>query len=402
MRIGMMADVYKPYISGVTNHIELVKKHLETAGHDVYLFTFGDKNYLDYEKNVIRTSGISIDIPSLETGISLNIRYDRYARDLLTSMDIVHVHHPFISMILALRYCKPLGIPIVFTSHTRYDLYYQAYLPMLPENLGHNLLQAYFPAFCKSCDLVIAPSKGMREVLRTLGVDADIEIVPNGIDLEFIRSRLQIFRKEDFGIDDDETVLVYVGRLGPEKNGGFLLKSFAKALESYENGRLLIIGDGLDRKRLERQTKKLGIDSKVNFMGSVPYEDVPGYLGVADAFVTASVTEVHPLTLIEGMAAGLPVLGIKSPGIEDIIEDGETGYLVREDFSEFSIKLLQLLSDYDARKYMGENAYARAEKHSFKHTSTQLLAHYEELVGRIKKEPSEVSRIEKIKERLRL
>jgi glycosyltransferase involved in cell wall biosynthesis len=402
MRIGMMADVYKPHISGVTIHIELVKKHLESAGHEVFLFTFENKNYLDYEENVIRTSGLSIDIPSMEAGISLNIRYDRYARDLLASMDIVHAHHPFISGILALRYCKPLGIPIVFTNHTRYDLYYQAYLPMLPENLGYNLMQVYFPFFFKSCDLVIAPSKGIRDILRELGVNADMEIVPNGIDLDFVRSRMGTFRKGDLGFEEDETVLVYVGRLGPEKNVAFLLRAFAKALDSYEKGRLLIVGDGLDRKRLEKQAKQLGIESIVKFTGIVPYEEVPGYLGIADAFVTASVTEVHPLTLIEGMAAGLPILGIKSPGIEDIIEGGETGYLVRDDFSEFTSKLLRLLSDHKARKDMGGRAYERAEKYSIKQTSKKLLAHYEDLVRRAKDEPTKGGRMDKLKERLHL
>ena len=402
MRIGMMADLYKPHISGVTNHIELVKKHLNSAGHEVYLFTFGNKDYLDYEENVIRTSGLSFDIPSMEPGISINVRYDRYARDLLASMDIVHAHHPFVSGILAMRYCKPLGIPIVFTSHTRYDLYYQAYLPMLPENLGHNLMQAYFQFFCKSCDLVIAPSNGMWEVLRELGLDAKIEIVPNGIDLEFIRSRRVMIRKEELGFEEDETVLIYVGRLGPEKNVAFLLGAFAKAIESFAKGRLLIVGDGIDRKRLEKQAKQSGIDSKVKFTGAVPYEEIPGYLGLADAFVTASVTEVHPLTLIEGMAAGLPILGIKSPGIEDIIEEEETGYLVSDDISEFTDKLLQLLSDHKARKYMGDTAFERVEKYSIEKTSKMLVAQYEVLVSRAKRKPNEGGRMEKLKERLHL
>jgi glycosyltransferase involved in cell wall biosynthesis len=338
----------------------------------------------------------------METGINLNIRYDRYARDLLASMDIVHAHHPFISGILAMRYCKPVGIPIVFTSHTRYDLYSQAYLPILPENLGHNLMQAYFSFFCKSCDLVIAPSKGMWEVLQELGVDAKMEIVPNGIDLEFIRTRKGKIGREELGFGEDEIVLIYVGRLGPEKNVAFLLRAFAKALESYAKGRLLLVGDGIDRKRLEKQAKQSGIYSKVKFTGAVPYEEIPGYLGLADAFVTASVTEVHPLTLMEGAAAGLPILGIQSPGVEDIIEEGETGYLVHDDFSEFTEKLLQLLNDHKARKCMGATAFERAEKYSIEQTSKKLIAQYEILVGRAKSKPIEGGRMDKLKERLHL
>ena len=212
MRIGMMADIYKPYVSGVTIHIEMIKKYLESSGHTVYIFTFGDDDYVDNEENVIRSAGLSIDLPAYEGGLQINLKYDRYARELLGSMDIVHTHHPFISGMLAMRYCKPRGIPIVFTNHTRYDLYYQAYLPMLPENLGENLLQVYYPYFFKSCELVIVPSKGMQEVLQGLGVETDMAIVPNGIDLEFIRSRSSLMSRAELDLEEDETVMIYVGR----------------------------------------------------------------------------------------------------------------------------------------------------------------------------------------------
>ena len=140
MRIGMMVDVYKPYISGVTNHVELSKQYMESQGHEVFVFTFGDNDYADQEDNIIRSPGLSFDLPAVEGGVTLNLRYDRFSRGLLKTMDVVHTHHPFISGMLALRYCKPNNIPILFTTHTRYDLYYQAYLPMFPENLGELML----------------------------------------------------------------------------------------------------------------------------------------------------------------------------------------------------------------------------------------------------------------------
>jgi glycosyltransferase involved in cell wall biosynthesis len=97
MRIGMMVDVYKPYISGVTNYIVLNKRHLERAGHDVYVFTFGNIEYEDDEPRVIRSPGL----PLADTGFYLSLRYSREAKKLLQSMDVVHVHHPFLSGRLA-------------------------------------------------------------------------------------------------------------------------------------------------------------------------------------------------------------------------------------------------------------------------------------------------------------
>jgi hypothetical protein len=79
MRIGMMADIYKTQVSGVTNTIALIKRWLEKEGHEVFIFTFGDDEVIDSEKNIIRTTGV----PVVDTGIYLNLRYNRQARHLL-------------------------------------------------------------------------------------------------------------------------------------------------------------------------------------------------------------------------------------------------------------------------------------------------------------------------------
>ena len=157
MRIGMMTDVYKPHVSGITNYISLNKEYIEKAGHEVFIFTFGDLDYKDDEQRVVRSPGL----PLTDTGYYLSFRYSRRAKALLQTMDLVHVHHPFLSGRLALNYCRPLRIPIVFTNHTRYDLYAQAYLPLLPEEFSDTFLQSYMPTFCQAVDLVISPSAGM-------------------------------------------------------------------------------------------------------------------------------------------------------------------------------------------------------------------------------------------------
>ena len=93
MRIGMMADVYKPHVSGVTNYISLNKEYLENAGHEVFVFTFGDEDYHDEETNIIRSPGL----PLVDTGYYLSLRHNQQAQKQLRKMDVVHVHHPFLS-----------------------------------------------------------------------------------------------------------------------------------------------------------------------------------------------------------------------------------------------------------------------------------------------------------------
>ncbi len=373
MRIGMMADLYKPHVSGVTNYIALNKAYLEENGHEVFVFTFGDENIKDDEANIIRSPGL----PLLDTGFYINLSYNRDARKLLYSMDVVHVHHPFLSGSLALRYCRPRGIPIVYTNHTRYDLYAQAYVPILGDLISETTMTTYLPVFCRLCDLVIAPSPGLRDVLMRFGIDSPIAVVPNGVDLQPFRNPPRPMERSEFGFGPNDIVLIYVGRLGPEKNLIFLLRSFAGAAKAYDNLALLLVGDGPERDNLEDRAQHMGIDDRVFFTGMIPYEKLPSYLSMADAFVTASITEVHPLSVIEAMAAGLPVLGIKSPGIGDTVENGVTGLLTEEEeLAMFTAKMVRLVTEHQQRKEMGQRARQAAENYAIERTNMMMQEKY--------------------------
>ncbi|MBV6394981.1 MAG: Alpha-monoglucosyldiacylglycerol synthase [Anaerolineales bacterium] len=376
MRIGMMADAYKPHISGITNYIDLNKRHLERAGHEVFVFTFGDLEHQDGEPRVIRSPGL----PLQDTGYYLSFRYSREAKRLLQTMDILHVHHPFLSGRLALRYARPLQIPIVFTNHTRYDLYAQAYLPMMPEEISDGLLKAYMPSFCAAVDLVIAPSAGMEKILRQLEVESPIEVVPNGVELDRYLNA-QPLPRADFGFAEQDILFVYVGRLAPEKNMELLLRAFHAVAESFDHARLLILGDGPAREELETLASELGLSERARFAGMIPYDALPAHLAMCDVFATASVTEVHPLSVIEAMGAGLPVLGIHSPGVSDTVVDGVTGFLSNEDTAAFAVKMTRLVMDSGLRKRMGAASREESTKYAIERTTRMMLRYYETLVS---------------------
>jgi glycosyltransferase involved in cell wall biosynthesis len=376
MRIGMMADYYKPQISGVTNYIALNKKQLEAMGHEVFVFTIGDDNYEDDEDNIIRSPGL----PIRDTGYYFNLRYKPSARALLRTMDVVHVHHPFLSGNLALNYCRRRGIPVVFTNHTRYDLYSKAYLPKLPDVISETALKAFLPSFCKSCDLVISPSPGMRDVLQHLGVEANVEVIPNGVDIKPFEKPDPLDRGE-FGYDPEHVVLVYTGRLGPEKNLVFLLRAFAGTYQAYDHARLMLIGDGPEMDNLQDRVRHMRIQEVVKFVGFTPYDQVPGYLAMANGFTTASVTETFGLSIVEAMAVGLPVLGISSPGVGDIVQDGETGFIIhKEDLAAYTAMMVRLVVDKDWRERMGDNARQVAKIYAIENTCQLLLDKYQEVV----------------------
>jgi len=377
----MMTDAYKPYVSGVTTYIDLNKRTLEAAGHEVYVFTFGDVDHDDGESRVIRSPGL----PLADTGIYLSLRYRTAAKKFLQSMDVVHVHHPFLSGRLALHYCRRKQIPIVFTNHTRYDLYAQARLPRMPEEVSLGLLQAYMPDYCEAVSLVISPSEGMKRILREFKVESHIEVVPNGTDLKPFRKAKRIPRSE-FGFSKDATILVYAGRIAPEKNLGFLLQAFAGVAHTIPNVYLLIVGGG--QKEHEEESKSLAgtlqIEDRVRFTGMVAQNKLPSYLAMGDAFVTASVTEVHPFSVIEAMAAGLPVVGIDSPGVGDSITDGVSGLLATEDMASYTAKLTYLCLHKDLQKKFGAEALKASEQYSIDRTTKIMLGHYNRLIQNTK------------------
>jgi glycosyltransferase involved in cell wall biosynthesis len=251
----------------------------------------------------------------------------------------------------------------------------------MPEALGDAFMRAFLPPFCRSCDLVIAPSAGLREVLIRLGVDAPIEVVPNGVDIDPFRSPEKKISRQQLGFDPTDVVLTYMGRLGPEKNLVFLLKAFAGLAKTFDQVKLLVIGDGPERDNMTDRARYMGIADRVTFTGMIPYQELPSFLIIADAFVTASVTEVHPLSVIEAMAAGLPVVGIKSPGVSDTVEDGVTGLLApEEDMAVFTAKLTRMVLDGESRKLMSQRARVAVETYSIKRTTELMIGHYQRLI----------------------
>ncbi|MEW6403308.1 MAG: glycosyltransferase [Chloroflexota bacterium] len=373
----MMADTYKPHMSGITNYIDLNKRYLEKAGHDVFVFTFGDLDYQDDELRVMRNPGLKL----ADTGFYLSLRYSRAAKKLLQTMDVVHVHHPFLSGRLALRYLRPLRIPVIFTNHTRYDLYAQAYLPMMPEEVSVGLLQTYMPPFCQAVDLVIAPSPGMKKVLRELNVESPIEVVPNGVEMDRYM-KAEPLPRADFSYAQDDVLLVFSGRVAPEKNLEFLLRSFSGVAHAIPNVQLLILGNG--QKQYEEEIRnlvgELGMDQRVHFTGRVEYNHLPAYLAMCDAFVTASVSEVHPLSVIEAMGAGLPVMGIESVGVGDTVEDCVTGFLSTHELAAFTAKLTRLCLDRELRAQMSNAAREASSTYAIERTTKFMLKHYQRLV----------------------
>jgi glycosyltransferase involved in cell wall biosynthesis len=376
MRIALFSDVYKPVINGVVNHVALLKKHFELLGEQVWLFVPGTPAVENDEKNVIRIPGI----PIADTGYHLSVAVDQRSRDLLKQMDVIHVHHPFLSGTFGLSFSRRYNLPLIFTNHTRYDLYVQQYLPRLPDAISDTALQAFFQIFSQRCMAMIAPSESMAAVMREWGIQSQIVVIPNGVELEQFTNPEGKICRADLQIKEDAVVAIFIGRMSGEKSVDRLLTIFATLFVEEPRLHLLIVGGGPYEEEYRRLAHRLQIDDQVTFTGKVAYTSVADYLALADFFVSASVTEVHPLTFIEAAATGLPAVGIASPGVQEIILNGETGYTAADNDLSFGLRVLRMAQDEERRRQMGQAALAHSSHFAAHINARRTLNLYRDVV----------------------
>lgn len=381
MRIGMFADMYKPHISGVTNYISLYKSRFEELGHEVFVFTFGDRSYNDNEPNVIRSPAI----PWGKTGWQMGLVLSAEAKRLIPTIEVAHVHHPFLSGQIALRKCDTDRVPVVFTNHSRYDIFADTYAGFVPRFVKTVLLQKYLNSFASSVDMYLAPSAGIQKWLAEWGITDRAVVHNNAIDTAPFINPCNPRSRSEFGWSSNDIVFCHLGRLGPEKNVDVLVESFIKLAAGTPSARLLVIGDGPMRKSMEKSLTAHSLSDKVHFTGPAAYSEVPGLLRAADVFVITSIAETFPLVVMEALATQLPAVGVRSPGVGEVIDDSVTGLLAENSVSDFTSKLTQLAENSAMRLQMKEAAALAASNFDIRPMADRLLSYYEELVIRKRK-----------------
>jgi glycosyltransferase involved in cell wall biosynthesis len=143
-----------------------------------------------------------------------------------------------------------------------------------------------------------------------------------------------------------------VAALRPEKNHELFLHLARRVIEQLPTARFLVVGDGPRRKELERCAAELGAERQINFLGM--REDVPRLLAAMDVFVLTSHVEANPVSILEAMSAGRPVVATNVGSIHEAVEEGRTGFLVPPgDVARLSDRVLELLRNRQLRRSMG-------------------------------------------------
>jgi glycosyltransferase involved in cell wall biosynthesis len=179
----------------------------------------------------------------------------------------------------------------------------------------------------------------------------------SGFKLEpFLEAKNDLALREKLGIPADAFVIGKIARLFKLKGHDDLLTAFQKLLPQYPNARLLLVGDGSLRPHLENRTREMNLADKIIFTGLVPPNEVPRYVGIMDCLAHLSSREALSRALPQALAASKPVVAYDFDGADEICLENETGFLIRTgDVATVAQKLLQLASDAELRKRLGQN-----------------------------------------------
>lgn len=346
MNIALFTDCYTPIKNGVVTSVVQLKEGLEEKGHNVVVITVEVPNYDERDKNVFR-------LPSVKAGMGSEQRFAFFNQGAINRLlrmreiELVHSHTEFSVGLSAKWAAKKLKIPHIHTTHTMWEDYRHYILngKLLTSNMTRRILKT----FLKNVYAIVAPSIKAKDYYKVLTPSIPIQIVNNGINVEKFKvsniteNELTHLRKQ-FGLKKKDKILIFVGRLGKEKRVMELLMTIGKLIKKRPNVKMLFVGNGPDYDVLIDKTKEIGLEKEIIFTGFVNWELVYRLYSIANIFITASLSEVQPMTLIESAMCGLALIVRKDLSYMDLVKDGVNGFLVDND-EDISVKVEELLDD---------------------------------------------------------
>jgi len=375
LHIAHFTNTYFPVMSGVVRSISTFRQAQEKLGHNVFVFGQDAPGHVDTEPFVFRYPSLNIPIRNYPATIPVSPYID-WVLPIL-KLDIIHAHHPSPMGTAASDKAEKLGIPLVFTHHTRYQDY--ANSMGLPEDMVRELIERQLADYMQKCQHIIVPSMSIKQMVEeTYGIRERVTVIPTGIDLQPYQEADGRPVRQKQGWTSDQRVVISVGRLAPEKNFTTLIEAMAIVIQKHPHVRLALIGDGPDKSSLEKLARKLNIANSVDFIGRIPFEDIPSYLKAADFFAFASVTETQGLVTMEAMAADLPVVAVDASGTSDIVEHEKDGLLTPNTSQDLAAGLDRLLQDEDQAQRLRQEAKAKANSFETLTVTKKMIAVYEQ------------------------
>ncbi|MBK6792296.1 MAG: glycosyltransferase [Anaerolineales bacterium] len=364
LRIGLFTDTYAPQVNGVSVSLQMISEGLKKRGHQVTIFAPRFPGYKDDEPNVMRLPSLKyLNNPPIYVAVLGTPRSTwKLTRE---HFDVLHAHSPASVGLLAYLTASTKRLPLIYTYHTSITDYTH-YIKFIG---GTGLIKRAAGWFSKAStdlgDQIVVPSPKFQRLLLTQKVKQPITVIPNGIDLSMFKTaRNPGSLRKRLGIASDAPIMLTVGRMDPEKRLEFIVEAFDLIADRVPNAHLVFAGDGGSRKDVEARAAATHAKDRIHFLGMVNRAELPDIFHDADVFLSASTTEVHPISVIEAIASGLPMVAVQDEAFEGMIDHGLNGYLVPLDVNVYANTLADLLPDRERLKTFGVHSTKLSEKYS--------------------------------------
>lgn len=359
MKVLFISDVYFPRVNGVSTSIKTFMEQLVGLGHQVDLIAPDYGIDTDNKRHIKRVSARSIYFDPEDRLMKYGKAIQLLPELKKAGYDVIHIHTPFVAHYLGLKLSKLLAIPCVETYHTFFEDYLHHYLPWIPQWSARYIARTISKRQCNAVDSLVVPSQPMLNVLRTYGIDTKASVIPTGLQGTSFADADGLRFKQEYGIENNRPMLLYVGRVAYEKNIPFLFRMTKILAERYPNVLLVVAGEGPAERSLHQLTITLKIQDNVQFIG---YLDRNTALNdcykSADVFVFSSKSETQGLVLLEAMAQGTPVVAIAELGTASILIEGEGALIAPENEEVFADKVALLIENRLERDSLGQRARA--------------------------------------------
>lgn len=378
LRVAMFTNNYLPFIGGVPISITRLRRGLEQLSDKLLIVAPSYKDQPEAEEHVLRVPSLLTMGEKREFRLA-NIFLGRIRKRVRAFYpDIIHLHHPFWLGSLGLFMARRLKVPAIYTYHTRLEHY--AHFVPLPGLIFRNLIShALIKRFANKCDGVIVPTYSTEEYLRMIGVKTPTFVQPTGIeytrfqavtDTEISELRKTLKLKS-------ETIFISVSRLSNEKNIDFMVEAVSKLRqETSKPFHFLMIGEGHQKDRLQNKIQELSLETHITLVGAVPPEDMAVWYHLGDVFLFASKSETQGMVILEAMAAGLPVVAVRSSGIDDVVRHGFNGYKTPERQDQWCAQVKHLLENDKLRHTLSGQALAFAKDFSVEQFASDVREIY--------------------------
>lgn len=329
---------------------------LKSKGHEVLMISFYNMHTAITER--LEKNGIRIEYLGKKKGVDLSIVPKMRKIMKVFQPNIVQTHR----YVLPYAFLSSVGLKVkrVHTIHNIAEK--EVPRKQLP------LQKMLFKNFGVIPVAITPITKKSIETYYNLN-DNEVPLIYNGIDLE------KCIQKKNTKINESATVL-HIGRFAPQKNHMMMVEAFAEVVKKYPTCELELIGDGDLVESVRQRVVELAIEKNVRFIGLL--DTVYTKMAESDIFILPSNYEGMPITLIEAMATGLPIVATAVGGVPDMIEDGKSGLLVDVSKEKIADAIIRLLKDEALREKVSHGAMMKASDFSLENMTKAYVELYQQ------------------------